>query len=299
MICKRCGLNNPEGNFCANCGADLRGGDAYTDYSPAGTADFNAPVVNPVINLLNSAAKNNMFLSVCILLSVSAVFSILNGAMPGLFLILHIIFAWLIFAAACKENITFEKIRNVSGTIKAEYILNYVSAGMFVFLGILLTAILSIFDNEPGLWEQVLAEVEELISPEEYELFLTLLDEAGVLFLVLVFAAFFVVAVFGVLINVLIFRPMWRFARSLWLSVQQGRFMLEKSRKAATVIMVYGILCAISALGADDIMGTIEQSAQAAAMIVGSVWLKKYIVCCECQGGYDFEAQPNTNDIEE
>lgn len=299
MICKKCGLNNPEGNFCANCGADLRDGDAYTDYSPAGTADFNAPIMNPVVNLLNSAAKNNMFLSVCILLSVSAVFSIFNGAMPGLFLILHIIFAWLIFAAACKENITFEKIRNVSGTIKAEYIINYVSAGMFAFLGVLVTIILLAFGNNPEVWNEVVAALETELPENEATTILAFLAESTEVFVILLFVAFLLLAAIVVLVNVFIFRPMWRFARSLWLSVQQGRFALEKSRKTATVIMVYGIICVIGAFGADDVIGVIAQGAQAAAMIVGSVWLKKSIACFETQGDYNFEPQTNTNDVSE
>ena len=264
MKCNVCGFENQPGNaFCTSCGAAL-------EVEPSLTNDIPESTPNPAALRLNSVISSSLFTAICILLSVSFGAGLLVGSF-SIITLLAMIFCWLIFAASKKGAVDANQMRNLSGTIYAQYIINYIVSGLFVFCGVIMAAVFSTISPS-----DLLEEFDVLLNGSTANLDLIsnlLFSLSGVFFLVL----FVFIAAIFIVVNVLAIRKIHRFVKSAYTSVLSGAEIYEFVNGAKNWLLVLGILSAISTcftLLSGEFLSAISTGASAAALIVGSRLIK-------------------------
>lgn len=277
MKCSNCGFENEQVNFCANCGADLRKPVSQQCYVAPQLAEAQA-VINPVNSLLNFAFKDSLFLVIAILVSVSCVVSVFVSGVPPLLPVLYTVFLWITYAAAHKGDVGAKHIKNFSGVLTAEYVIGYVLAGLMAVLGILVAIIFVAFGRDPFMFEELIHELEKGFPQiAEFELTVDIMPIAAIVFLIV----FVCIAVAVLLINILCIRRVRNFARDLHKSAERGQFFFEKSGSVATILIVLGVFTGVgvlSSLGSGEIIAAVSNGTSAAASIIGSIWLRRYIM---------------------
>lgn len=120
MRCTNCGYNNDgDARFCKSCGFAM---------------SFNQ---NPLAERILPLLKDDLFMALCILYSISVGFSLISGGMP-VTRILMTIFLWLIFSQSRKETIASNYMRCISGTIFASYVIKWILCCIVALCGGLL-----------------------------------------------------------------------------------------------------------------------------------------------------------------
>lgn len=255
MKCTNCGYDNIENaRFCQGCGAEL--------------PPNRQPLSERLLQLLN----DNNFMVLCILFSVSTGFSLIGGGLPVIG-ILMTIFLWIAFAQSKKGIISPNYIRNISGTIFASYVINWVLCGLMALCGILLI-ILSATVDMTELWNRLAYE----LGPYMYDY----LEGFGMItnfFLIFVSIALIIIAVVIACFNVFGRRTIHRFVQSIYKNLESGQMYLTKCGAAKTWMMVFGIVNAISAvlaLARAGIFSFLEEGCLSAVFFLSSVMVSKY-----------------------
>lgn len=137
MFCPKCGQSLPDGAvFCPACGSNM---------STDGVCD--TPCVSPLDNI-KKTLSNPLFLAIAVLLSVAAGTQMLFASF-NILLILIVIGMWIAYAGATGENTSLigNGISLASVSVKIEYILVFVGAGLIIFGGLLLFVAFSFIGN--------------------------------------------------------------------------------------------------------------------------------------------------------
>lgn len=265
MKCNRCGYESTEVfAFCPVCGAQ-----------EAVSQPFNP--MNPLMPRMVEALKSNLFLIICILLSASSVLLMVNGGLPVINILLTI-FCWLTYAAGQRELAEAKYIRGISGTVYATYVVNNVAYGLLIG-SLALVAVLMFFVGSNAeltqeLMNELMAEIK--VSFPEYT---SLFTDALSAWIGVVFALLMAVCVGALIINIIGVRSIHRFIQSVYKAVEHPQGCIVKANAAKTWLMVCGILEAVSAVSnfsEEGVLMLLGSGAYAAAMIVGSIWVKKY-----------------------
>ena len=250
MKCNNCNYEAPaDFAFCPQCGAAAPAASEQPQQQqqfqqqpqqfqqqPAYTA---AP--QPTMFYANGTERilgffqDTLFLVVAICFSVAAGAGLCKLSIPVIE-ILFTIFFWLIFVAAKKNNVTGAQVRWLSGTTFAKVILQYVAAGAILILGFVAMAGFSALGSAVGSYGKAYGYGSAASSA---------VGSAGTIILVvcIVAAAITVVlAIFGI-------RPINKFIRSAYESLNAQNLMLDKVGAAKIWLMIFGILKGISALG--------------------------------------------------
>lgn len=315
MFCQNCGFNlDNNAAFCPNCGTAAPKPEAaapiaapvatpapeqtyaapqptyaapeqsYTAPQPTYTAPqqvFTGYAANPVTARFNSVFSDVLFLIVCILVSVSTLFSSIvvstnawgqtsASFSPDVFGILFTIFLWMTYSSAKKGNINIKSLRSTSGTTFAMYIVVWVAVGLFGVCGILLL----VAGNAVG-GELMSGLVDEMGSDAAilYELGLGSAGAAFTLIALIVLLAAGILTVY----NIFFYGALHKFAKSLYTSAQNGFENIQKANACGIWLLVIGILNAITSFGG-GFTGFIAGAAQAATYIILFVWIRKHFV---------------------
>ena len=256
MRCTNCGFENGQDfRFCPSCGTE---------------AQSDAPVQSQPKDPILTALKDTLFLVICILMSAACLLSLTGGNLP-LINILSTIFLWLTYAQSRKDIADWNHLRCVSGTVFAQYVINYVLAGVVLLVGVILAAAFTFLASDAELFDSVLAEVGEIPYAAE-----VLASLSGGLLLVACAVAAAVIIVF----NILFTRQIHRFAQSVYRSVQAQTLSLQRVKAAKNWLFVGGVFSAVgalSSLGGEQTVVGLASGCIAAAEIIAGILIRKHL----------------------
>lgn len=161
MFCKYCGFEfEDDVQYCPRCGAPQ-----IIEQNSYGTASsFNDDTFktyspyNGTAQRITDVLSEKAYLIVTILVTVSAVLNTLSGSLPLLDILLSI-FMWMAYSSAKKGSVSYNSLRNISGTLFAEKIICFVVSGIIGFAGISVLLADKFYSAE--FFDGVTAELEE------------------------------------------------------------------------------------------------------------------------------------------
>ncbi len=281
MICPKCGKDIPDGssfcNFCGNAVAEDLTAEREEPKRPVQVAEYTPYHVNPVAAKLLPVIRSDMFLFVCILYTVSVAVRalLLDFTIIG---ILLTVFLWILYSKGRKNVVDAAQLRNLSGTIFASYVINWIGWIALLLLAVLLFALLGTGPVLTGFFTTVLRSIEELpnISSSAREAIGVLLGNGVISIILVVLSAILVfTAVAGILLNIFGVRTIHRFTKSLAGNVATGAGELVHTGRAGTWLIVFGILSGISALASLSFIRIIPGGAKCAALIMLGLMVKR------------------------
>lgn len=271
MKCRFCGYESGEDfSFCPSCGNAVT--DGKDELCVEREEPSGASAVYRILNLL----KDNLFLVLCICLSVGTGAGLIGGNL-NVINVLASVFLWLVFAQVQKNNVDATQLKNVSGTVYASYIINNVACVIIGICGTVCGVVLAMFGGEVA---------EELLIYTEFndENMIDIISESAVLFGVIIVVASIITATVMWMINFFGTRSIHKFAKSLYKSVESDKLSLVKCRAAHNWLMVFGIFSVISAVSSLTdfyIIGVVQSVGMAAAEIIAAMLINRYLSDCE------------------
>ncbi len=266
MKCNYCGCENEtDFTYCPNCGCSAQ--------------ELNI-ARNTAADTILSALKDKLFLVICILITASAGAGILMGSVP-LLNVLMTIFLWLTFAQARKDIADARHLRQVSGTVFATYVINYVLAGLVVACGALVAAAFGMIASMPGFLETLFDELAAIDNSFAF----SGKDLAGLSSAVMSASGTVILIIFAILggiialYNAFSLRYIHRFAKSGYQSIEKGTLELEHAGTTFGWLIAFAVFSGISALGSltsMNLLSAISEGSLCAVYIVSAIWLKKY-----------------------
>lgn len=269
MKCANCGFENEQGfEYCPSCGTSATA-------VPAENIS-----VNPAGDRVLMALKDRLFLTICILLSTSSVLSLATNSLP-LLNILFSVFLWLTYAQSRKNIPDVQHLRSISGVTYAYYVIMNVVGIMFIVCGVVFGAVVGAFTGS-GEFLDVLEEsfLEAGVSVAELGIPLESLGAVGWGFGI----AFILAGVMVLITNLLGIRKLHRLAKSVYVSVDYCVFNIENARGAKNWLIFFGVggvISATSTIANGDLIGALAVGTDAAAVIIASVLVNKYLVSTE------------------
>lgn len=260
MKCSQCGFEAAQDNlFCPQCGERLTQIEA-----PTGV--FSARIL--------PALKDPLFLVVCILLSVSCLMSLAAGSVP-LINILITVFLWLTYVKAQNNVADAAQLRCVSGAVYAQYVINYVVAGLILVVGVIFAIAFNIVTHSMnGFWESLLSEVADA---ETVATLMSILPSvSGIVILV----ACVLAAAITIVLNIFVMRYLHRFAQSVYRSIQQEENALKYTNIAMILLFILGGLEAISCLSslvALQFGSLVASASSGGSAILSGLLIHKYL----------------------
>ena len=264
---------------CNNCGNEIVENSAFCTFcgSPVSQVEPAEAPTSAVRQKLLDIFKDKLFLVLCILVSVSTVFSIANSDIP-LLLILFTIFLWLIYAKAAKNTVDIKNMRCVSGTIFASYVITWVVIGLLGLVsvvGIVFSLVIGNTAELESIMQEILSEIDYSVNGLEI---LSGITAASFMIVVAVaFITVLIVCVIAIIVNIFGMRSLHKFARSLYISAQIDNFCIEKLNAAKSWLLVFGICNCITALPClDNFKAFLTSGCLGAAYIIAYVLIKKH-----------------------
>ncbi|MBR2043670.1 MAG: hypothetical protein IJ946_04955 [Clostridia bacterium] len=273
MKCNNCSFEHEQPfTFCPACGADNR---------------YVAPV-NPVFERLLSLLQDKKFLTLCILLTVSCGLSLFGGSIQ-LLNILIAIFLWIAYNNGKKGVLEHKQLKNVSGTVYAMYIINYVAFSLFIVLGLIFALIFTLISGVSEVQNEFINGFYEglRVSGMEVHEFEQILSQIGItmreilpLFGWIFFIVFTITGVFGIIFNAIGLSKIRRFAKSVCISAESGTWAIEKAKGAKTWLIVFAVFGGISALTnlSGNFLAAAGAGVEVATMILAVILIKKYFI---------------------
>ncbi len=246
--------------FCTSCG------------EPAGAG---APPEESKPSALASAFAGNLFLAICVLISIATVL------MFDLVHVLFAIFCWVIYYSAKKDELNVPMMRAVSGTVFAGRIIYFIGAiTLLLCAGIVMLCAVLI---PPEIVGEIQAQYAELIAILEQEgvpayaieIVMGLLSY-GIKELLGMLAGFLAGMGAYLLVLGILWGGIHKFTKELYTTAETGATEFANAKKCATCMMAAGVVMAVFALFevAISFSSTIPALLTAATMIVGSVFVK-------------------------
>lgn len=258
MKCMNCGSENTGSNqFCYACGSPL--------------PSQQSSQTEQALRLL----RDNLFLIMCILYSICIVFTLISCSLPIIETITAV-FLWLLFAQGRAQNVNIKHMSCISGLLFVTYVLNWVCYCLTILASCFI-AFLSFFINIAWLQGMFYSALKPFMS--ESSMFFDILAYASNALLLIVSIALVIVAIIGLVFNVLGWRSIHRFAQSLYKNLENGQKHIVKIHKAQTWLLIYGIFSAIGAVAGITTMNPsafLASACLAATRILGSVLIQRH-----------------------
>ncbi len=321
MYCGRCGSQIPEGSmFCPVCGASVQqsegqqGGASY-DMPPVNNFGYQPFSMeadrNSVAAKIRKMLSSNLFLAICILLTVPA---IPVGGLPVLS-ILFAIGAWIAYAQARSSDATMQLtgLNMLSGTMTASYVITWIGVGCSALGGVLMAItgpamnsmyyeIMDEFENQ-GLWEMI-EEEGFLLDAELQEYYFAFwdffLNNLGMVFTVM--AVFILIlAVVMAVYNAVFYGRFRRLAKNMGAAYITNNPTVLNFRGMSGMLMAVGIIKIIFAAG--DLFGGYFMSGLGGicggiAFIMASSWVKKLKESFEAPAEPVVNAEPQSQSFD-
>ncbi len=274
MKCNKCGYEyNGDYAFCPNCGESIRA----TEQEPPKQENTAQPIsLNPAADKVLAALKDNLFLALCILISVKCLFSFSENGLP-VFDILYTIFLWLVFADSRKGFANERHLRRVSGTVYASYVVVNV-ASIILIVSSLITVVALAVASSTQMIQDFISQIFDEIGEE---VAFSQMPGEVTPFFVLVFMLVLIVALVAILvINLVGISKIHKFAKSIYMGIIFQNPNFENPIAVKNWLMFFGVCSAISvvtSLGAGFEM-VISSGCGAAATIIASVLVNKHFV---------------------
>lgn len=260
MKCIYCNFENEQDfAYCPGCGAS------------------QTPVIslNPAADKILCALKDKCFLAICILLSISCGLSIVEGNLP-LINILATIFLWITFSKSRNGIADKSSLRNVSGTVYAQYIINYILFSFVFLLGILIAFLFNVINGTPELLDEVIAEFNMLDDS-----YINIVESIFSISGFVIMALFTFIAVIGILINVFSMRKIHRLAKSVYEATEDPNTDFKCANAAKIWLFIFGVCTAITAassLFGGEFLAAVNSGCSAAAQIIAGLLINKYLL---------------------
>ncbi len=258
--------------ICKICGAEFEGS---TDVCPLCT-DSQPTNINQAANKINLALKDGLFLTICVLISISTLFSVIIGGLPIINILLTI-FLWLAFYHS-KSNLNSTHIRSISGTVFAYYILLYVIAGVLIFTGTFYSMVLkTMFElsaSFPELAELTTYYREILKYNEE---FMPIINTIIAFIMFLIAAGIILINIFGI-------RKIHKFIKSVYQNSDKNNNNFLYAASASSWLFVIGglnifiSLTTFRSIGLISTLSTLSSISYGVALIFAGVIINKYFV---------------------
>ena len=259
MKCLNCGfVYDNEFATCPNCGA---------------TAPEAEPInFNPIGDRVSAALKDNLFLALCISVSVSTLFSILGGGLPVITILLTI-FLWITYSKTLRNEDTSETIRCISGTVYAQYIIDKVSAILCIVSGVLFFIVKN----------NILNELEKASSNSEFkkllEEFPAFTEIAPELLIKLMGPCFIIIGVVTYLINFFGMKKIHRFVKSTYQGMNFKVPFLENPKATRNWLIVFTVMYGLSTLGSMPYIVSLGANGGIfVALIITVILMNKYFI---------------------
>lgn len=260
MKCNECGYESELGfSYCPGCGAGPQ---------PAAVSQNTAAMT------VLAALKDNLFLVLCILMSASCILSLAADSLP-LISILTTVFLWLVYAQSRKDIADAKQLRNVSGTVYAQYVLNNVLAVLLLVVGVILAAAFGIIAENPDLMDALLGDVMEIEESAFAVSEMLAALSGGILMVVFAIAAILIAV-----INIFSIRYIHRFAKSVYQSIQTGVLELKHVSATRGWLIVFAVCSGINALSAladDGLVASLSSVISCAVCIIAVILINKYL----------------------
>lgn len=274
MKCNKCGHeSNGEYAFCPNCG-EICG---KANHEPPRQEYAPEPIsLNPAADKVLAALKDNLFLALCVLISVKCLFSFLVSGLP-VFDILYTIFLWLVFADSRKGFANEKHLRCVSGTVYASYVLVNVASIILIVSALITIASLAVASST-HIMQEFMAEILDTIGTE-FE-FSQILNEVTTFVVIVVMIAIVVALVAVLVIKLVGISKIHKFAKSVYMGIIFQNPNFENPIAVKNWLVFFGVCSAIStllSLGA-GIEAVVSSGCGAAATIIASILVNKYFV---------------------
>lgn len=257
MKCNSCSFQSEQNfAFCPNCSA------------PAGEpVSVGEPVPNPVGEKVMSALKDKLFLAICVLMTVSAFLGLASGGIP-VFPVLFSIFLWMTFSKVRKNIVDTNQLKNLSGTVYAQYIVFNVTSIILIVCGVVSAFLMGVLGGA-GLFDSLLSQFDgyginlsgALAMASGWIILVVCLITAGII----------------LAINLLGWRKIHRFAKSIYQSINTYSNNIQCAAAAKNWILAFGIIDAVSALTSGDFITILATGSYAAAAIVAYLLINKYL----------------------
>lgn len=277
MKCRNCGFE-AEGDFkfCPDCGAGSRG--EYEEYTPPESKNelFKQKLLGMV--------KDELFMVLCILQTVSVGASVLYGGM-NVISILFTIFMWLVWSRARNGILDVGSMRRISGAVYATYVVSWVICGLLGVSAVIMLALSATIDSYVSDIYSALAEIGVSYL---YDELIDIIREAGITtnifgFVFIVLGVVMIIAAVAIaLVNIFGTRKLHRFAKSLYIGAGSEDPVVVSANGAATWMLICGIFNGLSALSSladisNSVMLLASQGCAATTYIIGYVIVKKHI----------------------
>lgn len=278
MFCPKCGADLGDSTVCPNCASKPYEQDEFCCVTEAETA-------HP--GILRAAFSDPLFLVMCILLSVSVVFSVFSAFSGGTFSlpiinILFVIALWLVFASTKAEGAPLSPggLKLADGTTTAVFVIYWVIVGLCAvgtIAGFALSASSTASGYIGSIISQYIFENVYIDIPFAISLF------ASAVFIVLAVVCV-IAAVVMVLINLFLIRNLKKFIHSVRVSSDTGVEDIQKAQTVSTWLIVLaafnGIstLSALSGFSSSTAMSCIASLSFTALIIIACIWVKRHFV---------------------
>ena len=262
MKCPHCDFERPEAfAFCPKCG------------KPS-TSAAEPVVVCPTPRILGFI-KDDLFLVVCILLTVGVATSLISGGFNVLTLLITI-FSWLTYAGGRKNIVEHGHIKVISGTVYAFYVIQNVLAVLVALAGVTYSALMMGLPFLSGI------NIEEFITDELGPMILL---SGAVLALISAVAMFLGIILIALAIIMLIFnvaglRKIHRLIQSVYKSAEAGEENFANTNKVQPWIIIFAVLSilgAVSYLASGLILSFLSYCAFGAALIICNLLVSRHL----------------------
>lgn len=256
---------------CYKCGNEI--GDGF-EYCPICAAPIlpNSLIANKVLTVL----RDNLFLAICVLLSVVCGASILVGEGFPITTILAMIFLWITYSKAKDGIVNVKSMRWVSGVVYAEYVITNVVAIILAVAGVLLGVAVSFIGNS----NLYLKSFVDAMAANFYGLSFSMTEALAIGIGWIVAGLFVFISAIMLVINVFAWKKLHGFVKSVYVSVQTGGATpVVNAKIAKTWLWVFGIFSALGTIVSFyNIFALVSNGCATAAYIIGAVLVDRYFV---------------------
>lgn len=265
MKCTNCDFESEQSYaYCPNCGTK----------APT-AADSQSPAGQTILKVLTDP----LFLVICILMSVSCIMALSADGIP-LIEILLTVFLWLTYAQSRKGVADAKHLRCISGTVYAQYVINYVVAVLVLVTGVIFSVAFAYLAGNPEFLETLFLD---LLDDEPYQLLMQILPTipGG-----LVLAIFVLASAIVIVVNIFTLRYIHRFAQSVYRSIETGCLDLKHTTAAQVLLFIIGgatALGCLSALADNSISALVGSAASSGIAIIAGLLIRKHLTVREQQ----------------